>query len=255
MSQSVVKALKILEIFTDNKGRLTLSKISELSGYNITTVNRIISILVEMGYLDKSKTNKQYSLGNKFLAFTRAAIISNNLKLISLPHIVKLSRRVPETISVTSWDGTKGVHVAVIPSKLILKVYPEEGSVFQQPLHSTSIGKIILANMTDKYVEDYFENADMTQYSVNTITNLDDLKKHLLIVKREGVAFNDEEHHAGVRSVASAIKNAEGYLIGTVSVIGPSVRLTREEIREITPLIKECALNISREFGFTGEQT
>jgi IclR family transcriptional regulator, KDG regulon repressor len=252
MSKVLNKSLNIMELFLENRSEVTLSELAEASGQNITTVSRMVSTLVKRGYLNKSRFTKKYTLGNKFLDFSSAIGASSNLRSIALPFLVNLSRLVPETVSMISWDGRQGVHLIVIYSRHLLRVSPEEGSIFKQALHSTGLGKAILANLPEKDLEEYYKNTTVSQYTPNTITDLNDLKQHLLIVKREGVAFNDEEQHLGIRSVASAVKNHNGEVVGAVNVVGPSVRLTRTGMREIAPAVKSCASGISEALGYHG---
>ena len=200
MSKVLNKSLNILELFLESKAEVSLSRLADVSGQNITTVSRMVSTLVKRGYLNKSKSTKKYSLGNKFLDYSSAIGASSNLRGTSLPFLTNLWRGlVPETVSMISWDGRQGVHIAVIFSRHLLRVSPEEGSIFKQALYSTGLGKAILANLPEKEIEEYFKSIPISQYTPNTITDLNDLKQHLLIVKREGVAFNDEEQHLGIR--------------------------------------------------------
>jgi IclR family transcriptional regulator, KDG regulon repressor len=253
MSKVLNKSLNILELFLENKTEVSLSELSEVSGQNITTVSRMVSTLVKRGYLNKSKFTRKYSLGNRFLDFSSAIGASSNLRSIAMPFLANLSRLVPETVSLISWDGRQGVHVAVIFSRHLLRVSPEEGSIFRQPLHSTGLGKAILANLPEKDIEEYYKSVTVSQFTPNTITDVNDLKQHLLIVKREGVAFNDEEQHLGIRSVAAAVKNHNGEVVGALNVVGPSVRLTRGGMRDIAPAVKACAVRISEALGCHSE--
>ena len=61
-----------------------------------------------------------------------------------------------------------------------------------------------------------------------------------------------EEYFIGVRNVAVAIKDGEGNVPGAVSVLGPTVRLTRARMTEIVPDIKHFTAKISKELGYKG---
>ena len=83
--------------------------------------------------------------------------------------------------------------------------------------------------------------------------NWDALKDQLHIVRQEGVAFDYEERTLNVHSVAAAIKGADGHVLGAIAVVGPKIRLTRARMKELAPIVKKYALNISREMGYRGE--
>jgi len=71
-----------------------------------------------------------------------------------------------------------------------------------------------------------------------------------IITKKEGVAFDDEEFYKGVRGVAAGVKDADGKLVGALSIVAPKVRLTHARMRGLTTDVKNCALEISRELGY-----
>ena len=158
---------------------------------------------------------------------------------------------VSESVIMAIWDGREAVITETFHATQSLKVVPDEGTKI--PLHCTSSGKIILANMTDEEFERYYESKGLEFHTPNTITDINYLKKHITIVKQDGVGFDDEEYALGVRSLSAAIKNAEGRVLGSIGIIGPSVRLTRTKMKENIPLVKGCALEISREHGWKGK--
>ncbi len=248
--KSLNKALSILELVVETKEELGLSELAELSQLNITTVGRILSTLVKRGYLYKSESNKKYSLGKKFLELSNLMIFTKNLKSIALPSLAKLSQVADETVSMISWDGRQAVRIAVIQCRHLLTVAPAEGSPYDVGLHATSLGKAILASMTEKGLNEYHANHPFVAYTPNTITDLNDLKRHLLLVNREGVAIGDEEMTLGVRGIASVVRIRDGSVAGAVGIVGPSIRLTRARLTELIPALKSCASEISKELGY-----
>ncbi|TGS55498.1 IclR family transcriptional regulator, partial [Mesorhizobium sp. M3A.F.Ca.ET.201.01.1.1] len=62
-------------------------------------------------------------------------------------------------------------------------------------------------------------------------------------------SVDDEERHPGMRCVAAAIFNEFGEPIGGVSVSGPTVRVTRERLAEIGPLVREAAAEVTKMIG------
>lgn len=132
--------------------------------------------------------------------------------------------------------------------KNILRVVPEEG--FGIPLHNTALGKIFLAEMPDEALKRYFKEEHLVSYTPNTIMNINDMKDNLRVVRRDGIAFDDEEFAFGVRGIGAGIRNSEGKLVGSFGVVAPSIRLSRSRMRELIPDVKNCSLKISKELGF-----
>jgi hypothetical protein len=56
------------------------------------------------------------------------------------------------------------------------------------------------------------------------------------------LALNEAE--PGVTAIAAAIR-ADGAAVGTVSIAGPSARMTESRIRELAPVVTDCATELS----------
>lgn len=247
----LVKTLNILNLFLDDATEMSLSELTELSGLNKSTVNRIVSTLVIYGYLNQREKRGKYSLGFKYFDFT--GIIKRKMKIrdIAIPHLMKLTQLVDESAILAIWTEGKVAITETFHANHTLRVVPDEGT--QISLHGSSLGKIILANLTEKELNGYFNGQVLKRYTSKTITNLDNLKKQLLLIKQKGIAIDDEESFDNIRSVAAEIRGTENIILGSIGIIGPSIRLTLDKVRECIAPLKRCSYEISRELGYKGE--
>jgi len=243
----IQKTFKILELFLDHGDELALEDISRLSEINKPTARRIALTLVECGYLRQPVTRGKYSLGMKFLDYSGTIKMYNDIIRVAAPHLLQLQHRVNESVTMAIWDGTKTALCQSFMADHPLRVVPDEGS--RLVLHSTSVGKAIIAGIPDDELSKYLD-LPLQRYTPNTITNLKMLRKHLNIVRREGVAFDDEEYSLGIRGVGAVFKNEAGKVVGGISILGPTVRATRSRLKECVPHIIQCAREISEELGY-----
>jgi IclR family transcriptional regulator, KDG regulon repressor len=246
--KTINKALDILEIFLDQEHSIGVLELSRISGLNPSTVNRICLNLVKRGYLNQSSKRGKYTLGLKFFDFTSSYMKRSTLRDLAMPFLLKLKSEVGETVTLTCLKGTNCMQLAIVKSGHLLSINPEEGSLL--PLYNTGIGKAILAYFTNEQLDEYAEKVNFEKTGPNTITNLADLKKNLLTIKKQGVAFDNQECILGASNVASAIKGKEGNILGSVGVVGPTARLTPNRMKEIAPLVKKCASDISINLGY-----
>jgi DNA-binding IclR family transcriptional regulator len=244
------KSIVVLDLFLDTESELSLQDIAKLSSLNKSTARRIVLSLIECGFLKQSKRRGKYSLGMKFLDYTQALKKHNPIMDIAEPYLNEINQIINETVSLALWDGRNAVICQSIYPTHPLKVTSYEGTM--AGLHFSSLGKAIMAEMPEEELNQRFSN-NFKQYTQNTITDINDLKKHLMIVRQEGAAIDDEEGFVGVRGIAATLKNNEGAVIGALNILGPSIRLTRERIRECVPIVKEYALKISKALGYTGK--
>jgi IclR family transcriptional regulator, KDG regulon repressor len=245
----IKRALSILDLFLGHSAEMSLEDMEQASGLNKATVRRMAATLVECGYLKQTRKRGKYSLGTKFLDFSGIVKMNNIIIPIAAPHLSNLRQQIDETVQMAVWDGVKTFLCQPFLADHPLKVVPDERTRLN--MHATSLGKAIIAGWPDEELEKYFSR-NLERYTPNTITDVNDLKKHLMIIKKEGAAFDDEECYPGVRGVSAALLNAEGRVAGSIAVIGPSIRLTREKMLEYAPLVKNCALKISHDLGYKG---
>ena len=245
----IERALSLLDLFLGDTSELSLDEITQASGINKYTVRRMVSTLIKNGYLKQVKKRGKYSLGIKFLDFGGVFRINSIMVPIANPFLVELSQKVQESIQMAVWDGIRIFLCKPILTPHPLRVVPLEGT--RLAMHATSLGKALIAEWPEDDLSGYLSDK-LERYTPNTITDIRELKKQLSRIKKEGVAFEYEECYAGVSGVGAPLKNGEGNVVGAFSLFGPITRLNKKKMREHTPLVKECALNISRELGYQG---
>jgi IclR family transcriptional regulator, KDG regulon repressor len=251
MIASHKKLTSILELFLKDKEELSLSEMSKLTGLNKSTINRISSFLVDENYLKQQEKRGKYSLGMKFLDFSAAIKSRIKIRDIALRSMDKLMHTVKESCALILWDGQKAFLIDSVEYDSVLQASPSEKS--KLALHATTGGKIILANMDDKSIDKYIDEGMIEKFTEHTITDADELKKHLMLIREQGFAIEIEEHVIGVSSVAAGIRDRERKVIGAIAVIGPTARLTYQRLMAVTPEVKKCAQEISTYLGWKGD--
>jgi DNA-binding IclR family transcriptional regulator len=248
------RTLDVLEVFLKiEDDNIRLSELAKLSGLNKATVNRIVSDLVSRGYLNQPERRGKYYLGTKFIRFNHIITQRSKLGLVAPPYLAKLAESVKDCVLLTVLDGEHALVSDVIDSQHVLRTSLEVGTRIS--LYCTGQGKAILAGMTEAELDQYLSKVTLKRLTEYTITDPNELKSHLIIVAKEGVAYDDEDQFMGIRNVAAGIMKADGKVIAAVGVIGPSVRMTRTRMREIAPWVKQCAAEISRALGYVSCDT
>jgi IclR family KDG regulon transcriptional repressor len=244
------KSISVLDLFLSDAHEFSLEDIARLSGMNKSTVRRIILALIECGFLRQQKKRGKYSLGMRFLDYAQAVKKHNPIMDIAAPYLMEMGQMIDETASLAVWDGRTATICQSIHPTHPLRVTSYEGSMIG--LHYNSLGKAILAEIPEEELDKILPK-DLTRYTHNTITNVNDLKKHLIMIRQEGIAIDDEEGFLGIRGIAAALRNNEGNVVGAITILGPSIRLTREKLGECVPIVKETARKISRALGYNGK--
>ncbi|MDJ1433638.1 IclR family transcriptional regulator [Halostagnicola sp. A-GB9-2] len=101
----------------------------------------------------------------------------------------------------------------------------------QQPLHSTSLGKTVLAFLPPERTEALIESIDYTTSTAKTVTCRDELLEELERTRERGYAIDDEENFEGLRCVAAPVRDGDS-VMGAISITGPSSRFTDERLHD-----------------------
>jgi IclR family acetate operon transcriptional repressor len=116
-------------------------------------------------------------------------------------------------------------------------------------LHSTSLGKSMLAAMRPEDVNRILMARGMTRFTPNTIDTPARMATHLTEVRAIGFAVDDEEHSPDLRCLAAAVLNEHGEPIGAISISGPAIRVARERVPQLGSLVRSVASELTFELG------
>lgn len=245
---SVRKALDILEFFLEERGDAGIAELARSTGINVSSAHRIASTLVERGYLGQTHKGGEYSLGLKLLQFART--IQNRIRInaIARPFLERLSREADESVNLAVLDADQARFIELIEGEHLVRTTTTVGRGV--PLHSTGVGKILLANMTGKQLKEYLDGHELVRYTGNTITDPQKLKQELLAIKQDDIARDNEETEQGMRCVATPVRDGDGDVVAAISVSGPSVRMGDSKLSALDIVVKNYGVEISRAMGY-----
>ena len=250
--KSLTKALDMLHLFLNSKSEMALSEICAATGLSKATASRITTTLVKNGYLTQSEKRGKYSLGTIYIGFSGLIKSRIQLRKIAAPYLLKLSQRVHESVIIVYGDGrhdvfTETYHDVSIPAGVLI-IAPDEDT--GMPLNCTCLGKILLAELSDEELTEYFKNKPIERHTPNSIVDLETMRNELKKVRQEGMAYDFEEFQVGMNAVGTGIRNEESKIIGGISIVGPNVRVDKSKISEVVAEVRSCGLEISREIGY-----
>ena len=89
----------------------------------------------------------------------------------------------------------------------------------------------------------------LSKYTPNTITEPQELLRHLKMIKERGFAVDNEENEVGIRCVGAPVFDYTGKVIGAISVSGPTVTIIQEKLEQIAESVIEYAKKYLEEWG------
>jgi DNA-binding IclR family transcriptional regulator len=110
-----------------------------------------------------------------------------------------------------------------------------------------------MAYLPEEALARIVEQKGLPKRTANTITNLNQLKDHMALVRKQGYAIDDEENEIGIRCVGAPVFDEAGKVVAAISVSGPAFRVTKKSVMEkMKKEVMETALRISQRLGFRG---
>ena len=143
-------------------------------------------------------------------------------------------------------DGDHVVYVEKIESPQVVRLRSRVGLI--APLHSTALGKVLLAYEKDEEVEELFAGG-VAPRTANTITALGEFRDELSAVRERGYAVDDGENEASIRCVAAPVFDYTGGIVASVSISGPEYRVSDGALEKFGNLTREAAGELSRRIG------
>jgi len=246
---SVQRCLRLLSLFAQAADGLSASDVARQSGLPVSTVHRFLVNLENAGFLAYSNTGK-YHLGIASFSIGHAALAQLDIRRLSYPYLQALNRSTRETIHLIVRHGLSAVYVEKLDSPEKLRIFSHIGA--SVPLYCTAVGKVMLAFLPQQELEETLRQIELRQMTPNTISDLPELERHLRRVRKNGYAFDLEEHEAHIRCVAAPIWDPSGVVNASLSLTAPAVRMSLPRLRKLAPLIQEVGLRISRDLGYQG---
>jgi IclR family pca regulon transcriptional regulator len=233
--QSLERGLAVIRAFDEHNVELTLSDVARSTGLTRAAARRFLLTLADLGYVRTD--GRWFSLSPRVLELGYAYLSSLTLPEVAEPHLERLVAEVHESSSVSVLDGEDIVYVARVPTARIMTVSINVGTRF--PAYATSMGRILLAALTESDLDDYLARADLEPLSPRTVTSADTLRAELAKVRRQGWALVDQELEEGLRSVAVPIRDRGGAVVAAANLSAHASRMTIDTARRklVPPLL------------------
>jgi DNA-binding IclR family transcriptional regulator len=240
--RTVCRAISILQAFIDGPGEYSLTDISRKARLNQSTAYRLITTLMDGGFLEQSPGNGKYRLGVSALALGDAYLRHNDLFQRAHPKLIELRDRCGETVHLTVLEGKEVVYLDKLPGLHPIGLMSSRVGG-RAPAYCTGVGKALLAFQTEKKIRSTYRSDTLIAFTPNTITSLDRLTEELAKIRVDGFALDREEHENGVACIAVPIFDQKG-ILAAISLSGPSDRIVKD-----APNLSQLAVGTAREIS------
>ncbi|WP_330949699.1 IclR family transcriptional regulator [Virgibacillus sp. MG-45] len=251
MNQSVVKALKLLDLFSEETPELSLKEIAVRSSLPKPTAYRLLTTLEHMNFLYKTKDSEhdsRYRLGLKLLELGQLVSSSLEIREVALPFMEKLAQTINEVVHLVIVNNDEATYIEKVESTRALRLYTRIGK--SSPLYIGSGPKLLLAFLSERKQQAILEQSNLYQLSAQQLIDKDSLRKQLQHIRKVGYAYSIGEQDADTTGISYPIQNFKGEVIAALTVSGLSSRFEGDHLLYIKKHTKESALEISAKLGY-----
>ncbi len=232
--------MDILEVLASSYKKLSLTAISERTEINKSSTYKMLQVLCDYGYVEKLSNGSYYKLGRSIVDVYSHITEKSDLRGIAHPYLVRLHEITGCVTNLMILVGSAGVYLDVVPQE-----NGGNGVGMSDHLHATALGKAILAYLPEKQLATIIEGRPLKKVCANTICDPVLLKNELVLTKKRGFAIDDEEDHIGSRCVAAPLLDADGDIIGAISVSGMATSISVSTLFENSAHVVDIAKEVS----------
>lgn len=246
--QVIERMMSLIDALAEMGEPASLKALSKVTGLHPSTAHRILAAMTHSRLVERCDAGT-YGLGIRFLELGNIVKARFNLRDIAVPFMQNLHETIGEAINLGIRDGDEIIYLERTSSgRSLVRVVYLVGA--RAPLHLTSLGKLFLAADTPADVRAYAERTKLPGKTPHSLTTLEQLEKELETIRRDDIAYDNEEAEIGLRCVAAPIRNDEGTLVAGLSISAPTDR------HDATwpDRIREATIEISRALGYPSTQ-
>jgi DNA-binding IclR family transcriptional regulator len=216
--QVIARAASVLRALEGRPEGLSLGQIAKEVGLARSTVQRIVAALAAEDFLTEAQPGHGVRIGPGLARI--AASLSSNYGEILRPRLVALRDEVSETVDLSILSGGSAVFIDQIAGQQRLVALSAIGERF--PLHCTANGKAILACFAKEDTETLIAKS-VAEHLDYPLQDRAKLLRELDATRRKHLAFDLQEHGAGISAVGVAVLDAFGRPVA-VSIPAPTDR-------------------------------
>jgi len=246
MSSTVLKALSLLEHFSELEPELGLSELARRSGIDKSAVHRMLGAMAESGLVEQQADTKLYRIGAGVLRLARVRETAFPISAFVQPVLVALSEETGETAHASLISGASLGNIGTAESKRGNRVSLIAGEVL--PFHSTASGFSVMAFGDESLMKKALsrQRAGKTPF---TLTEAEDIRAKVETVRANGYSESDQTNEVDVHGLAAPVFDRTGQACGAVSVATPSHRVTEEGRKKTIGAVLRAARKITDGLG------
>ena len=241
-SNSVRRALAILELLHNPPRALSLSEISRVLALPKSTASLLLATLESVGYLTRDADDRRYSPSLKAYGIGFGLLNHLELSRRAMPVLRAVAASLRVTAHIAVLDGDQALFVDKVDGarQPCCDIYPGR----RTNLNCTAVGKVLLAYMPEKKLREFLLKHHFMRHTNRTIASADALIEEIRRVRRVGYAYDDQEEELFVRCLAVPVFNLDGAMANALGITGSVNEIRTDNFKHLSEYMKQISAQI-----------
>jgi DNA-binding IclR family transcriptional regulator len=237
--------LGLLDLFTEREPVWKVEGLMARTALSRATVYRYVRELCDAGLLARV-TASDYALGPRIIELDRQIRLSDPLFTAGAPVVADLVAETGEIGILASLYGDRMicVHVEHAPDAGI-RLRMERGHVL--PLFRGSTAKIILAHLPYRRLHELYNDNTAAIAEAGLASDWSSFLRTLREIRAAGHYISIGELNPAVRAIAAPLFNADGEILGSLTLAMPRARFTPERQDALVAAAMAAAARVGKE--------
>lgn len=239
---SLARMLGVLDLFSEQHLQWSADAISEALHVSLPTGYRYVRMLAEAGLLQRT-SDSQYTLGPRIIVMDHLIRQGDPILQHALPFMKEL-------VAHTGLDCV----VSGLFGQQVLDTHRELGSApaslsygrgRPRPLFLGAAPKVILAGFSPAQLHKVLDTHVDEAAAAGLPTDWPAFRRYFARIRKAGFYFSNGELEANLAAVAAPLYQADGSILGAISLVTSVQRMAVIDTSKLTQLVQRAALDIT----------
>jgi IclR family transcriptional regulator, pca regulon regulatory protein len=225
--EGAAKSFAVLESFSAERQRLSVTQIAERAGLTRAAARRHVLTLQALGYLEAEQgthshmRSPSYWLTHRVLRLAGNYLASARLPRVVQPMLSRLAAQTGQAFSVAVLDGAQAVIVARSGEHRMASAAMPYGVNLGARLaaFATSTGRVLLAQLTPTQLKAHLAQHERPKLTSHTITSAPQLRRLIQEAGQQGYSEVHQEHELGVYALAIPLHDAQNRVVAAMNLV------------------------------------
>ena len=244
--KSLDRAMMVLEFLSEGQGK-SLTELAQDLQQSPATLYRVLTTLEGRGLVEFETETQAWHIGAQAFVIGARFLRRTSLVERARPILRRLMEQTGETANLGVEKTGMVLFLSQVETHENIRAFFPPGTL--SPMHSSGIGKALLAQMEEARFERVLLDHPLTAFTKHTITEPERLRQEMEAIRSQGYAIDQEEKNDGMFCIAASVFDMHREAVAGISVSGPTSRISKRPVEEIAATVMEAAAQITRSIG------